>query len=372
MKQVLVTGSEGFLGRNLMQALSEREDLNAIGYDIRDTEHRLLDSLRAADVVVHLAGVNRPVDPAEYEAGNVGFTRKVCDLLRSLDRRPRIIMSSSVQAALDNPYGISKRNAEQELRRFADETCAEMIVFRFKNIFGKWSRPNYNSVVATFCHNASRGLPLEVHDPDRTLELVFVDDVVEALVDAIDSPTRIAGLRFADEINGFRVTLGNLAEVISSFTRIRAGGVLPDLADGLTKHLYSTYLAYLEASDLAYPLEQKMDSRGSLAEFIKSPHTGQLFLSRTKPGITRGNHYHHSKVEKFLVVEGRALIRLRNLATHEIVEYEVLGQEFRVVDIPPGYTHSIQNTGDCELVVLFWANEVFDPFRPDTFFCEVG
>ena len=371
MKQVLVTGSAGFLGRNVMQVLSQRKDLKPIGFDIGDNESDLNTILSQADVLVHLAGVNRPESIAEYETGNARFTAGICDALRRLGRTPRIIMSSSIQAELDNPYGMSKRNAEIVLQQFAEETGSEAIVFRFKNIFGKWSRPNYNSVVATFCFNATHGLPLTIYDREKELELVYVDDVVDAVIREMDSSHYAPGFRFAEEIPGFRVKLGYLADMIAGFGRIREDGILPDLTDGFTKCMYSTYLSYLDGSDMVYPLAQKTDARGSLAEFVKSPHAGQIFLSRTKPGITRGNHYHNTKVEKFMVIEGHALISLKHLVTGEIVEHEVRGEEFSVVDIPPGYTHSIQNIGDSEMIVLFWANEIFDPSKPDTFYCEV-
>lgn len=372
MTEVLVTGAAGFVGRNLVQALSEREDTHVTTYEADDGQDALTSALSVADVVIHLAGVNRPMDTADYERGNVGFTRQVCDILRGLGRAPKIVMSSSVQAALDNPYGVSKRRAEAELERFSGEAGAKVVVFRFKNIFGKWSRPAYNSVVATFCYNAAHGLPLTVDAPARELELVYVDDVVRVLVAEIGDTACAPGFAHAPEMAGFTVTLGDLADRIAGFSAMRQTGVLPDLGDSLTAHLYSTYLSFLDGPDMAYGLEKKSDERGSLAEFVKSPNAGQIFVSRTKPGVTRGNHYHHSKTEKFLVLEGSALIRLENVTTGELVEHEIEGSEYRVVDIPPGYTHSIRNLGSGEMVVLFWASEIFDPSAPDTFYREVS
>jgi UDP-2-acetamido-2,6-beta-L-arabino-hexul-4-ose reductase len=371
LKTVLVTGSGGFLGRNLVQMLSGRDDIRVLEYEVDDPRDDLDKALHIADVIVHLAGVNRPQSTHEYMVGNAEFTRLICDMLGVANKSPKIIMSSSIQARLDNPYGISKRQAEEELKKFADESGAETVVFRFKNIFGKWSRPNYNSVVATFCHNIARDLPITITDPDRELELVYVDDVVAALVDEIDSKSTTLGFRFAEEIKGFAVRLGDLAETIRSFRDSRRTCMLPELSDRFTACLYATYLSYLDDSDLAYDLEQKTDVRGALAEFIKSPHIGQVFVSRTKPGITRGNHYHHTKVEKFFVVEGTGIIRLRHLRTGEMVEMKVSGEDFKVVDIPPGYTHSIENVGSTDMVVIFWASEVFDPSRPDTYYREV-
>ncbi len=371
LKSILITGSQGFLGKNLIQKLSMRDDIKIIEHEVHNSRDELEDALHKADVIVHLAGVNRPKSVDEFMRGNVEFTQDTCDMLREVNRKPRIIMSSSIQAELDNPYGISKRLAEEELKKFADESGAEVVVFRFKNIFGKWSRPNYNSVVATFCHNITRDLPITVTEPSKKLELVYVDDVIAAIVNEIDSEDTKLGFRFAEEIEGFKVRLGDLAETIQSFRESRRTCMLPECSNRFTACLYATYLSYLDDKDLAYGLEQKTDPRGALAEFIKSPHIGQIFVSRTKPGITRGNHYHHTKVEKFFVAEGRGITRLRHLGTGELVEYEVSGEDFRVVDIPPGYTHSIENIGSTDMVVIFWASEVFDPKRPDTYYYEV-
>jgi len=372
MTSVLVTGSAGFLGKNLWQALSERQDLDLIGYDVASDEADLRVALSRADVVIHLAGVNRPQRAEQFEEGNAGLTTHICDILRELQRTPKIVMSSSVQAAQDNPYGASKRRAERELEVFAEDAGSEVVVFRFKNIFGKWSRPDYNTVVATFCHNVTHDLPLLIDDPAREMELVYVDDVVDLLVAEIDRTEGAPGFAFAAEMPGLRVTLGDLADRITGFKAMRETCIVPDLGDRLTQCLYSTYVSFLDGPHMAYGLDQKDDERGSLAEFVKSPHSGQIFVSRTKPGVTRGNHYHHSKTEKFLVVEGRALIRLQHVFTGEIVEHEIAGREYRVVDIPPGYTHSIKNIGESEMVVLFWASEMFDPSAPDTFYREVS
>lgn len=371
LKTILITGSGGFLGRNLIQLLSTRDDIHIIEHEVSNTRDDLEKALNVADIVVHLAGVNRPKTSDEYISGNVDFTKQICDTLRIGNKNPKIIMSSSIQAELDNPYGVSKRLAEEELREFANKSGAEVVVFRFKNLFGKWSRPNYNSVVATFCHNIARDLPITVTDPDKRLELVYVDDAVAALISEIDNKNADKGFRFANEIEGFNIRLGDLAATIQSFRDSRKTCMLPVFSDRFTSCLYATYLSYLDDDGLAYDLDQKTDDRGALAEFIKSPHMGQVFVSRTKPGITRGNHYHHTKVEKFYVVEGTGIIRFRHLATGKMVEFKVSGEEFKVVDIPPGYTHSIENVGSADMVVIFWASEVFDPGRTDTYYCEV-
>lgn len=371
VKSVLVTGAKGFIGSNLMLALSVRDDLSVTGTDADTSGEKLESALATAEVIVHLAGVNRPLDPAEFDSGNRGLTQQLCDRLVELGRGPKIVMTSSIQAELDNPYGLSKRAAEEALAAYADRARAEVLVLRLPNVFGKWSRPNYNSAVATFCHNTWRGIPLEIHDPAAPLRLVHVDDVVASLVGEIDAPPSTAGVRRENGPKPFETTVGELASLITGFPAVRDSGVLPELGDRFTACLYSTFLSYAPHDALSYSLQQKRDERGVLAEFIKSEHVGQIFISRTLPGVTRGNHYHHCKVEKFLVVEGSARVEFRHLDDDSMVTVHAAGTDLRVVDIPPGYTHSISNIGDAELVVLFWASEIFDPARPDTYFAEV-
>ena len=345
--------------------------------------------LAQADIVYHLAGVNRPQTEAEFTTGNVDLTAQLCDRLLALGRATPIVLSSSIQAELDNPYGISKRQAEEVVADYADRQRRPLHIFRLKNVFGKWCRPNYNSVVATFCYNIAHDLPITISDPARELELVHVDDVVEAFVAEVRSQrSGVRVQRQRSEIRAevsyrggaeLRVTLGRLAELIRSFRESRQTLQVPDFSDAFTCKLYGTFLSYLEPDDFAYDLTKRTDPRGALAEFVKSEPFGQLFVSRTAPGITRGNHYHHTKTEKFLVVEGEAVIRFRAIKegqvairgqrrseVQRVIEYRVSGKDFRVVDIPPGYTHSIENVGERELVTLFWASEVFDPERPDT------
>jgi len=363
--KLLVTGANGFVGRNLCVALRRREGICLRGYDLEDTPEKLAAALRTADIVFHLAGVNRPQTVEEFQRGNAGFTAEICDQLEEFGRAPKIVLSSSVQAGLDNPYGVSKREAEEVLRRFCERTGAAGVVYRFKNLFGKWCRPNYNSVTATFCHNIAHDLPIQISDHSRELDLTYIDDVVAAFLAELDPPAK-PGCRFADPLPSYTISLGELADRIRSFRDSRSGLLAPDFADPLNRRLYATYLSYLEPDDFAYSLDQKTDARGALAEFVKSPPFGQVFVSRTKPGVTRGNHYHDTKTEKFLVVEGEGIIRFRKLGTEEVLEYPVSGREFRVVDIPPGYTHSIENVGEGEMVTLFWACEVFDSSSSDT------
>ena len=365
---VLVTGARGFIGRNLTAHLRARKGYAITPFDIDNSPDDLRAGLEAADFVYHLAGVNRPQITEEFETGNAGLTRQICEILRELGRAPVIVMSSSVQAEFDNPYGLSKRHAEDALREFAAQSGAHVLIHRLKNVFGKWCRPNYNSVVATFCHNIANDLPIQISDSSREIELVYVDDVVSALLS--DLPIH-GGLNGHRDIPSFNLTLGDLAGRIQSFHDMRTNMLTPDFSLRFNQQLYATYLSYVPDEVRRYELEIKSDQRGGLAEFIKSSHFGQIFVSRTRPGITRGNHYHHTKTEKFFVVEGEGIVRMRQIESREVVEYRVRGETFQVIDIPPGYTHSIENIGSGDMVTLFWASEIFDPDRPDTYFLPV-
>lgn len=368
--KIVITGSRGFIGRNLIAHLARQEEARIFGFDLGQPLQELETALAEADIVFHLAGVNRPESAAEFTAGNVDFTAQVCATLTRIGRPVPFVLSSSIQAERDNPYGRSKLQAEETVRRYAEENHAPGVIYRLKNVFGKWCRPNYNSVVATFCHNIAHDLPITISDPANELELVHVDDVVAHFTQETKAQTP-AGVYHRDATPTFKTTLGELAGLLRSFREIRQTLRLPDLSDLFVRKLYGTYLSYLNTDNFAYDLQQRCDPRGCLAEFVKSPSSGQIFVSTTKPGITRGNHYHHTKTEKFLVLQGKALIRFRHIENGEILEYPVKGEDFRVVDIPPGYTHSITNIGADELVTLFWASEVFDPEHPDTLYAEV-
>ncbi|MBN1876305.1 MAG: NAD-dependent epimerase/dehydratase family protein [Anaerolineae bacterium] len=362
---IVVTGASGFIGRNLVAHLAREEEVQVTEFDLQNTEGELQEGLTRADLVFHLAGVNRPESVDEFVVGNVDFTAHVCELLTQIGRPVPTILTSSIQAEQDNPYGRSKFQAEETLKRYVQENHAAGIIYRLKNVFGKWCRPNYNSVVATFCHNIARDLPITISDPDYELKLVHIDDVIEYFVKETQGQEP-AGVYYREVIPTFKITLGKLAELLHSFREMRQSLSLPDFSDPFVRKLYGTYLSYLNVDDFAYNLQQRCDPRGCLAEFVKSPSFGQIFVSTTKPGVTRGNHYHHTKTEKFLVLQGDALIRFRHIESGEILEYPVKGEEFRVIDIPPGYTHSIENIGKNELVTLFWASEIFDPGTPDT------
>ena len=366
MKNVLVTGSRGFVGQNLCVVLRRMETVQLQEYDLGMPALHLKEAVNRTDVIIHLAGVNRPQTEEEFWIGNTNSTEEICNICHQLGRTPKIVLSSSVQAELDNPYGLSKRGAEEVLRKFADETGCECVVYCLKNLFGKWCRPNYNSVTATFCHNIAHGLPIQIDDPGKELELTYIDDVVEAFVAEIQPGS--PGFRVAPPLFATRVSLGELAEKVQSFRDMRSNLLLPNFTGAFDRALYATYLSYLEEGEFGYNLEARSDQRGSLAEFLKSPAMGQIFISRTRPGITRGDHYHHTKTEKFLVVQGEAIIRFRHIEKDQVIEYHVRGEDYRVLDMPPGYTHSIENVGQDEMVTLFWASQIFDPEHPDTHF----
>jgi UDP-2-acetamido-2,6-beta-L-arabino-hexul-4-ose reductase len=369
MTKVLIIGGKGFLGRNLAVRLFERKDRETTVYGRDDSEEDLRNGLSKADLIFLLAGVNRPLDPSEFESGNAGFTEKVCQILRAVKRAPRIVFSSSIQAELNNPYGMSKKNAEKILLQFAAETRACVRIYRLKNLFGKWGRPNYNSVTATFCHNIANDLPIAVSDPTREIDLSYVDDVVAAFLSEIDTPRN--GAELITDVRSYRIRLDDLAGRIQAFHDMRATLIAPDFSEWFNRALYATHLSYVPSAALRHSLEIKADNRGSLAEFIKGKHFGQIFVSRTRPGITRGNHYHHTKAEKFFVVEGEGLIRMRAIEGGPVREYLVKGSEYQVIDIPPGFTHSITNIGSSEMVTLFWSSELFDPDHPDTYYLPV-
>lgn len=371
MKNVLVTGAAGFVGRNLVTALRRLDDVVVSTCGKDDSSSVLDEALLGADIIFHLAGVNRPKkDEEEFAKGNAGLTSYITSFLEQHNRTPKIILPSSSQAALDNPYGRSKKAAEDAVLAYNDKTGAAVAVYRLPGVFGKWSRPNYNTVVATFCHNIARGLDISISDPDHELELVYIDDVVAEFMRHLGEYGDADRQRYT-VARTFRVTLGDLADRIRRLLAIRESLIIPDLADDFMKCLHATYLSFLPENDFAYPVKMFTDERGWLFELIKSEHFGQIFVSKTLPGITRGDHYHDTKLEKFCVIQGQGIIRFRHIHSQEILEYPVDGMTITVVDIPPGYTHSIENNGDTEMICLFWANQVFNPEVPDTYWEKV-
>lgn len=314
--------------------------------------------------------MNRPQSEEEYMQGNVGFTNELLSLLKKHNNKSPILVTSSIQAALDNPYGKSKKAAEDLIFAFGRENGNKTLVYRLPNLFGKWCKPNYNSVVATFCYNIANDLPIKINDPNVVLTLAYIDDVVEEFINALEGEENRVG-DFCEVRKTYKIKLGDLADLIYSFKESREDLSIPEMSDEFTKKLYSTYLSYLPKDGFVYDLKMNVDDRGSFTEFIRTPDRGQVSINVIKPGVTKGNHWHHTKTEKFLVVSGRGVIRLRNILSDETIEYYVSGDKLQVVDIPPGYTHNIQNLGDIDMVIVMWANEPFDKEKPDTYYLEV-
>lgn len=364
---ILITGARGFMGKNLRSALTGRcgDAHRLMLLDMPHTEEELLAAAAEADFVFHLAGVNRPTDPADFQKGNADFTRQLLTLLKERGKRPSVLLSSSIQAALENPYGQSKLSAEQAVADYGRETGSAVYLYRLPNVFGKWSRPNYNSAVATFCHNVARGLPITVNDPSVTLRLVYIDDVVEEFLRAMEGQPHREGEWCAVQ-PVHEVNLGHMAELIQSFPALRDSLTAPDQSDPLVKKLYATYLSFLPPEDFSRPTVTHADQRGSFTELLHMGSRGQVSLNVSKPHITKGDHWHQTKHEKFIVLQGEGVIRFRKVGDSTVIAYKVSGENLTVVDIPTGYTHSIENTGDTDMLTLMWANEVFDPAHPDT------
>ena len=367
--KVLVTGADGFIGKNLRIALTEREGFELLAITRASSDADLADAVAAADAVIHLAGVNRPQDPAEFAAGNADFTARLCALLSASGRAVPVAFASSIQADRDNPYGASKRGAEEHLRRYAEGASAPVALYRLANVFGKWSRPNYNSAVATFCHNIARGLPVRIDDPSAQVRLVYIDDVVAELLRFLGDPGQ--GVRFAEAEPVHAITVGELARQIEAFRDVRASLVTERVGTGLVRALYATYVSFLPPEAFSYGVPKYGDARGVFVEMLKTPDCGQFSFFTAHPGITRGGHYHHTKTEKFLVIKGRARYRFRHLLTDETFEVESVGEVPLVVETIPGWAHDITNTGEDELVVMLWANEIFDRQKPDTVASQV-
>lgn len=368
--KILVTGAKGFVGKNLTAELKNR-GFNDIFEFTRESDPALLEEYtKDCEFVFHLAGVNRPKDDSEFMEGNFGHTSRLLELLKKHGNKAPILMTSSIQAEKDNAYGRSKRAGEDILFDYYKETDAKVYVYRLPNIFGKWSKPNYNTVVATFCHNIARDIDIQINNDEAVLNLCYIDDVLEEFLKALEGNPTIDGDFCAVPVT-HTIKLGELAELIKSFKENRTNLNIPNMENDLIKKLYSTYLSFLPEEQFSYDLKMNCDHRGSFTEFIRTPERGQVSVNVSKPGITKGNHWHHTKNEKFLVVSGEGLIRFRRIDSDEIIEYRVSGNKLRVVDIPTGYTHSIVNVGETDLVTVMWANEMFDPEKPDTYFLEV-
>lgn len=380
--KILVTGSNGFVGKNLVCTLKNiaakkdmtfeiDPDITVLEYDI-GCEHLFEEYCKEAEFVVNLAGVNRPKERDEFKKGNFDFVKSLTDTLKKHKNKCPVLLSSSTQAELSNPYAESKREGEQAVFAYGRETGAPVYVYRFPNIFGKWCRPNYNSVIATFCSNISAGLPITVNDRNTRLKLVYIDDVVREIIRAI------TGRADFDKESGFckvsavhEAALGEIADLLYSFKESRENRFIPDFNNAFVSKLYATYTSYIPGNEFSYPLKMNIDPRGSFTELFKTLDRGQVSINVSKPGITKGNHWHNTKNEKFCVVSGKGVIRFRKIGSGEVSEYRVSANKLEVVDIPVGYTHSIKNEGDTDLITVMWASELFDPESPDTYFEEV-
>lgn len=368
--KILVTGSNGFIGKNLISELRNRNYNNILMYD-KDTDVSLLDEYtKQCEFVFHLAGVNRPKNENEFIEGNYGFTTVLLDKLKENNNQAPVLITSSIQAELDNSYGKSKKAAEDYLFKYEKDTGSKALVYRLPNVFGKWCRPNYNSAIATFCYNIAHDLDIIVNDPSVVMNLVYIDDVVGEFISALENKqNQIEQYCYVPTVH--KTTLGKIVEYIKSFKDSRKTLEIPDMNNEFVSKLYSTYLSYLPKDDFSYPLKMNIDNRGSFTEFIRTPDRGQVSVNISKPGITKGNHWHHTKNEKFLVVKGDGLIKFRNIDSDEIIEYQVSGSKLEVVDIPPGYTHNIINIGNSDMITIMWANEPYNPEKPDTYSLEV-
>ncbi|WP_270553681.1 capsular polysaccharide biosynthesis protein CapF [Cloacibacillus evryensis] len=368
--KILVTGANGFIGKNLIEELKNRGH-EVMPYDIDCGERQLEQYASSCEFVFHLAGINRPENQDDFMTGNYGFTSLLLQKLKEQGSKAPIMLSSSIQAELDNPYGKSKKAGEEVIFQYGEETGVTVYVYRFPNVFGKWCRPNYNSAVATFCHNIARDIPIQINEANPTLNLVYIDDLVEELIDAIEGKAHKDEKGYCYVPETYKEKLHDIANLIYTFKESRKELSVPDMSDQFTKKLYSTYLSYLPEDEFSYPLKMNIDDRGSFTEILRTKDRGQTSVNITKPGITKGNHWHHTKNEKFVVVSGKGKISFRKIGTEKVIDYIVSGEKIEVVDIPTGYTHNITNIGDTDLVTLMWVNEPYDPQRPDTFFQEV-
>ncbi len=367
---ILVTGSKGFIGKNLIVELNNKGYMDIYEFDI-ETDLSLLDTYcKDADFIFHLAGVNRPKDKSEFMKGNFGFTSILLDTLKKHNNACPIMLSSSIQAKLNNPYGRSKKAGEDLLLDYSNVTGAKVLIYRFPNVFGKWCRPNYNSAVATFCHNIANDLPVSVNDPKVIMSLVYIDDLVIELINALNAKENKVG-QFCEVPIVHTISLGEIVDLIYLFKSSREALSVPNMANEFIRKLYATYLTYLPEDRFSYELNMNKDERGSFTEIIKTIDRGQVSVNISKPGITKGNHWHNTKNEKFLIVSGKGVIRFRRIDSDKIIEYFVNDDKMEIVDIPPGYTHNIENLGDTDMVTIMWANEPFDPEKPDTYYLEV-
>ncbi|MBN6529770.1 capsular biosynthesis protein [Acinetobacter pittii] len=362
--KILVTGSNGFIAKNLIQFLSEKPEIEILKAHRETTDQEFEQSVLAADWIIHLAGVNRPLNESEFAEGNTTLTEKIAQILQQANKKTPVILSSSIQVERDNPYGKSKLGGEQALVALNQAQGNPVYICRLANVFGKWSRPNYNSAVATFCHNVANDLPLQIHDENAVIRLVYVDDVVETFWNILNGQQVEQIFQVEPE---YQITVGDLAKVLNGFKASRDTLITDRVGTGLTRALYSTYLSFFKPEQFDYSVPKYGDARGVFVEMLKTPDAGQFSYFTAHPGITRGGHYHHTKTEKFLVIKGKALFKFKHVVTGEFYELETQGDEPRIVETVPGWTHDITNIGDDEMIVMLWANEIFDRNKPDTY-----
>lgn len=368
--KVLLTGAAGFIGRNFLQRALSESDIEILAYHHTQGNEELRKLVHSCEAVVHLAGVNRPPAESEFAEGNVEFTNELVTILHDEGKSCPIIFSSSRQAEIDNPYGFSKRQAEEALTRYAKTCKAQIYIYRLPNVFGKWARPDYNSVVATFCYHLARHESIHIASQERLLELVYIDDVVSEFLAALRGNAHRDGAFYKVPVT-HECTVGQLAKLLQGFVKCQRNLCVPDMEKALVKKLYSTYISYLPPDGLSYELSSHEDERGSFTEFIRTAGQGQFSVNVSKPHVRKGGHWHQSKHEKFLVVAGQGRIRLRQVEERKIYSYDVSAKKLEVIEIPPGYTHDIENLGETDMVTIMWANENFDPSQPDTYRLEV-
>lgn len=368
--KILVTGANGFIGKNLCIELINKGHL-VLSYDTDKTNEDLVNSIKIADFIIHLAGVNRPLSADEFYDGNTNFTKALVDMIKGSGRTIPLLFSSTTQAELENDYGISKRMAEDYLLSFMEEMGNPVIIYRLSNAFGKWCRPNYNSVVATFCYNIANNLPIEIRDKNYQVKLVYIDDIVKEFIDCLLNKKFALERKTREVLPTHSISLGELAEKLYRFKETRDTFYVPNFETDFDRKLYATFLSYYRTDDFLYKLRMNIDQRGSFTELFKTCLNGQISVNVSKPGIIKGNHYHHTKTEKFIVASGECEIKFRKIGTKDIFTYFVSGEDMKVVDIPPGYTHSIKNVGTTDSVTIMWASELFDKDNPDTYFEEV-
>lgn len=371
--KILITGCNGFVASNLIAHLKRKPDIQLLLFSKKHSLETLDDYLINADFIYHLAGVNRPLNIEEFQEHNVDLTNYIISFLIKNNKQTPILFSSSTQAELDNEYGVSKKKAENIIFKYAKKMETQCYIYRLPNVFGKWSKPNYNSVIATWCYNISRNKKITVNDSNTLLDLVYIDDVISSFLEKINTKNSkdITKDSFYNINPVFKKSLGEIMKLLSDFKNNRDSLIVPNVGSGFERALYATYLSYININDFKYEINGHSDSRGTFYEMLKTFSSGQFSISTTEPGITRGNHYHHTKNEKFLVVKGKGQLEYRNILTNEKKTYYVSDKKMEIIEMIPGYTHNIKNIGDEKMILLLWANEVYDENNPDTFYEEI-